>query len=272
MDDMTLYIDDNTTVDPGAWADGARGLVPRDLAANPRGCYASAAAVDIPTIPRSDWSDLIRQMEADRSRLSDIRLAGDAGQPIPSLDQNPWGYCWAHSSVQAVMALRARDNQPYVPLSAFAVAATIKGGADEGGWGAQSLDFITQRGVPAQSFWPQKSADLRHGTPECWANAKLHRVTEGWIDLAAPVYDRDLSFDQVITCLLCRVPVVCDFMWWGHSVVALDAVETAPGKFGVRIWNSWGDSFGDMGMAVLGGSKAIPDNAVAPRVATASVN
>jgi hypothetical protein len=268
---MEPIIDDGSMIDPTAWMDGgSRGLVPRDYEAMPM------RSVEMPLKPRSEWSALIRQMETEKSRLSDIRLTGDAGQPIPSLDQNSgrndgrWGYCWAHSSVHAVMALRARDLQPYVPLSAFAVAATIKNGRDEGGWGAQSLDFITSRGVPAQSFWPQRNVDLRNGTPECWANAALHKVSEGWVDVAHPLWDRHLNFDQVATCLLSRIPVVCDFNWWGHSVCALDLVETSPGQFGIRIWNSWGDGWGDKGMGVLAGSKAIPDSATAPRVVTAS--
>ena len=268
---MEPIIDDNTTVDPVAWSAGARGLIPRDMTAFPRGCYASAAAVDIPLIPRNEWSERIKLMEADRSRLSDIVKIGDAGNPIPGLDQNGQGYCWAYAVGHAVTALRAANNLPYVPLSPHAVACKIKGFRDEGGWSALALDFVSEKGIPSQGAWPAQSMRREYDTPTTWENAKLHRVTEGWVDLESPVYDRDLSFDQVMTCLLSRVPVACDFNWWGHAVCALDPVETSPGKFGVRIWNSWGDSFGDRGMAVLAGSKAIPDNAVAPRVTTASI-
>lgn len=258
-----LVIDHSTPADVLFPRDRSRGCVPRDYAATP---HRPVRAVDVPLVPRSEWSARIKDMEAARSRLSDVRLAGAAGDPIPSLDQGNIGYCWAHSSTHAVMLLRAVMNQPHVPLSAFAVAATIKNGRDEGGWGAQSLDFICDRGVPAQKYWPQQSRDLSHGTPECWANAALHKVAEGWVDVAAPQYDRDLSFDQVASCLLSRVPVVGDFNWWGHSVCLMDLVEVEPGSFGVRIWNSWADSFGDRGTAVLRGSQAIPDGAVAPRV------
>lgn len=274
-----FYIDDATVPDGCS-----TGLIPRDYEAFPVGCYASAvpmqAVANMPLIPQSEWSDRIREQETNKTRLSDIRNRGMNGSPIPSLDQNgngyqdgmaKWGYCWTHSSTHAVMLCRAVANSPYVPLSAFAVAATIKNGRNQGGWGAQSLDFIGDRGVPSQQFWPQKDVNLRNGTAECWDNAKLHRMTEGWIDLDAAQYDRNLTFAQVATCLLSGIPVVGDFNWWGHSVCLMDLVETSPGRFGVRIWNSWADSWGENGTGILSGSKAIPDGAVAPRVVTPSI-
>ena len=261
---MEPMIGDHTIVNPAAWGAGSRGLVPRDFSAMPM------RAVQMPLIPRSEWSARIKQMEAEKSRLSDIRLTGNNGQPIPSLDQGNKGYCWAHSTTHAVMLLRAVNNLPYVPLSAYAVACIIKGYQDEGGWSALSLDFAVNRGIPSQDKWAQGSMSRSNDNPETWANAALHKVSESWVDVAAPVWDRDLNFDQVATCLLSRIPVAVDLMWWGHAVCALDLVETSPGQFGIRIWNSWGDSFGDRGMGVLAGSKAIPDNAVALRAVTAS--
>lgn len=248
-----------------------RGLIPRNYHSHPVGFYgAKEQALDIPLIPRSEWSERIRDMEATKSRLSDIRDRGMFGQPMPSTDQNGRGYCWFHSGTSAVLLIRARDNQPYVDLSAYAGACIIKNYRDEGGWGAQGLDWIVENGIPDSKYWPQRSVSRSNDTPEMRANAKLHRVTEGWADLAKPQYDRNLTFDQMATCLLCRIPVITDFNWWGHSVCACDLVETSPGQFGVRIWNSWGDSWSDRGMGVLSGSKAIPNGATAPRVAAVS--
>lgn len=248
-----IVIDDDATVEIRRGS----GLVPRDYAAQP------VRAVQMQTIPRSEWSARIKEQEAKKARLSDVWK----GAGLKFLDQGPVGYCWAHSATHAVMALRAVANLPAAELSAYAVAATIKGGRDEGGWSALALEFIAEKGVPEQKYWPQGDRSLSRGTPECWANAKGYRVTEAWADVAAPVWDRDLSFDQVATCLLTGVPVACDFMWWGHAVCALDLVEVSPNQFGVRIVNSWGNwSQGDQwGMAVLTGGRAVPDNAVAPR-------
>jgi hypothetical protein len=174
----------------------------------------------------------------------------------------------------------------------------IKRYRDEGGWGAQGLDWIMEKGLPTSEFWPQKSVNPANDNAATWADALNYRVTEGWIDLAQAQYDRNLTFDQVITCLLLDIPVIGDFNWWGHSVCLLDVVdgnqqrETVKGDsgkrqttkqfedfwglntlttgFSVRIWNSWGDSWSDKGMGVLTGNKAIPDGATAPRVAVVS--
>lgn len=245
----------------------ARGLVPRDYATTH---YPRATALDIPLIPRSEWSARIKEMEQTKSRLSDIRDTGKDGQQIPSRDQNGRGYCWMHSGTSATLLLRAKENLPYADLSAYMGACLIKDYRDEGGWGAQGLDWIVENGLPDSKFWPQRSVSRSNDTPEMRANAKLHRVAEAWNDLSMPQYDRNLTFDQLATCLLCRIPVVVDFNWWSHSVCAVDLVETEPGSFGVRIWNSWGDSWSQAGMGLLSGSKAIPDGACAPRVSTPS--
>jgi hypothetical protein len=248
-----------------------RGLIPRNYTAYPQGYLSFAPPADIQIIPQSEWSARIKEMEETKSRLSDIRMAGNGGQPIPALDQGSWGFCWAHSTTQAVMMLRAINNLPYVPLSAFAVASIIKGGRNQGGWGAQSLDFIRKIGVPSQQFWPQKDASLKHDTPEMRANAALHKVTEDWADVASPLYDQNMTFAQVMTLLLTRNACVLDYNWWSHSVLGIDPVEVEPGSFGIRILNSWSNAWGDLGMGVLRGNKAIPNGAVAPRVTLANV-
>jgi hypothetical protein len=251
----------------------SRGLVARDLNKFPVGCYAAAPAwsPDAPVIPRSEWSERIKEMERTKSRLSDIRNIGDNGKPIRSLDQNGQGYCWAYASTAAVMLLRAVQGLPHVRMSAHAVGCKVKGFRDQGGWSAQSLDFIKEQGVPSVEKWPEKSMNRSNDRPDVWANAARHKFTEGFVELNAAVYDRDLTFDQVMTCLLSRIPVPVDLMWWGHAVCAVDPVEVEPGSFGIRIWNSWTDNWGEKGMGVIRGQKAIPDNAVAPRVAMASL-
>jgi hypothetical protein len=278
----------------------SRGLMPRQYEQFPVGSYAGSTRVDMPIIPRSEWSKLIQEMEASKSRLSDFRDVGRDGQRIPSRDQNGRGYCWMHSGCSALLLLRARDNMPYADLSAYMGACIIKNYRDEGGWGAQGLDWIREHGLPDSKYWPQKSASRSNDTPEMRANAKLHRVTEGWMDLDEPQYDRNLTFEQMATCLLCRIPVITDFNWWGHSVCAVDLVDgsrereryrSESGKkpslqdfelawgfsdpvtagTSIRIWNSWGDGWSDAGMGILSGSRAVPNGATAPRQSTASI-
>lgn len=277
----------------------AKGCIPRDYEAIPQGFYAAAPKLDIVTFDRATWPERIADMAATKSRLSDIRATGAYGKRIPSLDQNGKGYCWAHSTTMGVIMDRAVRNMGYAPLSAYAVACVIKSFRDEGGWGALSLDFIQQRGVPDEKYWPQRSMSRSNDNAQTWKNAAFHKVEEGWVDLNAAVYDRTLTFDQVMTLLMCRCPVVGDFNWWGHSILLLDPVngsaerdsmraesgkllepsefsarwgmETEAAGYGEDFINSWGDSYGDNGEATLAGSRAIPDGAVAVRSTTISV-
>jgi hypothetical protein len=211
--------------------------------------------------------------------------------------------CWFHSGTSAQMLLRAVMGEPYADLSAYAGACKIKGFRDEGGWGAQGVDFQAEKGIPTSQFWPQKSMDRANDNAATWENALLHRVQEGWIDAQAAQYDRKLSRQQVATLLLTDCPVVCDYNWWGHSVCGSDLVDGVSsfnqgllrdenGKlltlqefdyqwgmndgdvgagFGVRIWNSWGDSWSQQGMGVLTANKAWPDGAVGLRTVTPSL-
>lgn len=276
--DRELVIDDDTPLEVAAPADCCRGLVPRPAA------FTSGALrpFDIPLIPRHEWPERIREMEAKKTRLSDIIRQGNAGRPIPSKQQNEgngrWGYCWAYAVVGAVEALRAVMNQPYVPLSAFGVAYTIKNGRDEGAWGALALDFALNRGIPPETVWPNFSRQVNPNDPRVWQEAARFRVDSAWMDLSRPVWDRDLTFDQKATLLLNRIPVVDDFLWWGHAVYSCDLVDVDPrldlrdpNRWGVRIRNSWGDGWGDIGFGIVRGRRAIPDNAVAPRRVPASV-
>lgn len=214
-------------------------------------------------IPRSEWSARIKEGNETKSFISHVLLR----HRIPSLDQGPNGYCWGHSTVGCVQAVRALQNQPYIPLSAYAVCATIKRGVNEGGWCGLSAKFLRERGVPSQELWPQGDRNYRkYDRPEVWANAGLHKVTEEWVDLARDVYEQNLTFDAVMTCLLNRVPVAGDFNWWAHSVLLCDPVEVEPGSFGIRLRNSWGDGWGEQGFGVLRGQRAVTDGALAIRV------
>jgi hypothetical protein len=279
----------------------ARGLVPRNWDTHPAGCYKAAPykKVDFPLIPKSEYEARIKDMESEGSRLSDIRMKGMYGQMIPSRDQNGRGYCWFHSGTGALIYVRARDHQPYADLSAYSGACVIKNFRDEGGWGAQGVDFLTEKGCCISEDWPQRGTDRKYDTKQAWERALKYRLAEGWYDLESAQYDRNLTYDQVITLVLSRICVVVDFNWWSHSVLAIDATTAAnafksareesgkrmakrkfdkvwdvdnpvTGGINLRIQNSWGDSWSDRGMGVLTGNKAVPDGAVAPRTATAA--
>src|SRR5260370_17484070 len=71
----------------------ARGLSPRTWGAHPCGSIPGAPAAAIEKIPRSEWSARIADLVAKGALNSNIRDKGNAGQRIPSRDQNGKGYC-----------------------------------------------------------------------------------------------------------------------------------------------------------------------------------
>jgi C1A family cysteine protease len=246
-----------------------RGAVPRDYKVQPQTMFASPTEIKL--IPKSEWSARLKEKEETQSSLRYVRLQGNNGQPVPSLDQGQVGYCWAHSTTHAVMLDRMMRGMDYVPLSAYSIAAIIKKGKDEGGWGALSAQFAKDNGIASQTLWPQGQRNYSQlDTPACRADMKLRRIDEDWTDLTKQVYDRTLTFDMLASLLLSDIPGPVDFNWWGHSVCAMELVEVEAGSFGIRIWNSWGDGWGEKGMGVLRGNKAIPDGAVSIRTTTAA--
>jgi hypothetical protein len=164
---------------------------------------------------------------------------------------------------------RARDNQPYVRLSAYAVACMIKNYRDEGGWCGESAVFLRDRGVPSTKFWPEKSIARANDRPETWENAALHKITEDWVDLTRPIYGQNLTYDQIATCLLNNIPVAVDYNEWGHSINALRWVRLEAGVYVPLIWNSWSDSWGNNGTGLIN-RKWDVDGAVAFRESIAS--
>lgn len=265
-----------------------RGGVPRDYAVQPKEMFDPPSGMKL--VPRDQWAERCKEQAANKSRNSDILLK--AG--IPSMDQDGVGYCWAHSVTGAVQGTRAVANQPYVPLSAFCVAATIKTGRDEGGWCGLSAEFARTKGIMPQSVWPQQDRNYKkYDTPANWAEAAKYKIEENFIDLLRDVYEQNLTFDQVATCAFNNEMMAVDFNWWSHSIMGCDVVDLsaqvvrgANGKkaslkfrtkvmdmtagFGLRIRNSWTDTYGEKGFAVLSGTKCIPDGAIAIRTATAA--
>jgi len=254
-----ITIDDDTPefhLLPHIGPDGlmrAKGLVPRDWDKHPQGCLAMAPSFDLDLIPESEWPARIAEQEATQSSLQHIRDKGNFGGQIQSYDQNGKGYCWAHSSTSAVTLARAVNNEPYVPLSAYAVACIIKNYRDEGGNGIDSIQFIADRGIPSAQFWPMQSMDRSHDNPQTWANAGLHKCVK-FLDCSD---DQSLRRQQIATALLLNLPVIGDADWWGHSICFTRLL----GPHKTRIWNSWGDSWSQAGMGDLADSKAFPDAA-----------
>jgi len=258
---MPAIIDDSTTFDRLVSATHARGYVERDYRLYPAEMFAAPTAVKL--IPRSEWSARIKERKLLKVGLRAIRETMADGKPHASYDQNGQGYCWSYSGIAADTYARGAAGMPYRRLSAHAVACKIKNFKDEGGWCGLSAEFLAKNGCPTVAEWPEKSMSRAYDTPATWEAAKLNRVADQVVDLTRAVYDRNLSFDLVVSLLLADVPVQVDFNWWSHSVCAIDVDEVEPGSFGLVIHNSWTDAWEDRGTATLVGDRAIPDGAVA---------
>ena len=263
-------LDDSTSNDVWFPREFGRGFDPSQAVADTYRPMFGESPDQMKLIPRSEWSARIKEKNDTKSSLWHLRQIAANGQQMSTLDQNGQGYCWAYSVVRCVMYQRALMNQAYKRLSAHAVGCMVKGFRDEGGWCGLSTKFIKEKGVPSIDKWPEKSMNRSNDKYETWQEAAGNAISEDWYDAGKAVYDQALTFDQVATCLLWNIPCALDFNWWGHSVCGIELVEVESGSFGIRIDNSWTDSWEERGSAILRGSKSIPDGAVGIRVINAS--
>lgn len=259
----TPIIDDSTPVDVIFDQNFARGAVPRDFDVDPPEMFESPDRMQL--IPRSEWDARYDEQEEQESSIEHLYLR--AGWE--NLDQESDGYCWVYSGGHCMMLKRTATNQPYVRLSPHMAGAIIKGGRNEGGWCGLGAKFYKEVGCASVATWAPGSRNLRQDTTEMRAEASKYRITSDWIDLARPVYDQNLTIDQVASQLFRNNPCAVDFNHWGHSVAGVRMVRVEPGSFGLMILNSW-KGWGRRGLAILRGSKMLPDGAVCIRGVTQS--
>lgn len=233
-----------------------RGYVERDWKNEPFGASGVAVPMTIPLIPRSEWRERIEAIEKSGALVS--QMAKRAG--VKTKYQASTNYCWANGVVLAVEICEVQQGGKYVELSPASVAAPITGYRNVGGWGTKALVKIVADGVAPASLWPSNAIDSRYDNAASRAARKDHSITE-WADVAPR------SFDALMTALLMLKPCPAAYMWWQHLVCAVDPVALPNNEFGVRIWNSHGNQFGDQGLAVLKEGKGTPDECVAPMVA-----
>lgn len=210
--------------------------------------------------PRSEWKDRIEERERNGRILSKlIRQKG-----IPTSNQNSTNFCWCYGVVSAINCARVWRNLPYIEYSRESVCGPIKSYRNQGGWGVQALEYIVKNGLMPQELWPRYYyRNSQYNTPENLAIAAQHKVTEF---LILP----DDDFAAGISALIDDHPIAVGYNWWGHEVCAVDPVIIGTNSYGFRIWNSWSDSYGDKGMAILAESKATANDQVIPVVQIAA--
>lgn len=253
-----FVIDDDTTSPDLLPTHTTRGL---DLTGRPEGYAYGGTAEPFPDellIPRGDWQARIQEMEQQKSRLSDLCDQ----ENLPCKDQARTNYCWVNAPAYCDEVIRVKQHQPMVILSAASIGAQITGYRNQGGWGKTACDFIAANGIVPESLWPANAIDSRYATPANLAAGRDHIHTERWEIEPG-------NLDQLISCLLLRIPVAVGLSWWKHEVSYIDPVWVG-GAIGVRLRNSWGSAYGDNGYATLTGRRMMPDDAVAPRVAIAA--
>lgn len=226
------------------------------LAPKPKGakltCVMPFADTGIPLVPRSQWAERIAAMERTKTRLSDIYKR----QKLPVQNQNGFGWCHAYSPVNAIMLLRAIQNQPYKRLSEASVAGPVTNWRNEGAWIGQDLEQITRVGCAEWEMVPEFCTNSRKAKEGWEENAAQYCVVE-WAELPSR------NFDAVMACLFARLPVCVGLNWWGHAVTYHDPIKT-PSGYGVRFLNSWSGDYEDGGWGMLAEGRANPDEAYAP--------
>lgn len=258
-----VTIDDKTDIPEPPPGQGM-GLIPRDWMTCPVGYLPVARPFDLPLADDQTIEAAIKRQADEKSTVKDVFFRNG----MKPLDQNGQGYCWAYSTTSGVMVSRVVSGLPYVRLSAHMVACIIKGYRDQGGWNAQSVDFVAANGVPSVEFWPEKSMSRSNDTPAMRENAKQHQLIEFMdLDDSGPNLKRQLA-----TCFINNIVVATDYNWWSHSVMAGVLRKWGPNgaSFEDEILNSWGE-WSDRGWGVLAGSRAIPNGAIAIRVSKPSM-
>lgn len=186
----TLFDDDGDCFEPG----GFRGVAFED-----RFSYLSDAEVK----ERCEFQE--------REAASIFHLMRDAKVPVKN--QGPNGYCWAYGTCSAMEANRLVRGFDYVELSPDSVAAPVKRGRDQGGWGTEFFEYATEHGVAPQTMWkPFDRGYQKYDTPEIRAERAKY-VPEESIDLGSG----DMA--ALRTVLASNFAVGVGLMWWGHLVM-----------------------------------------------------
>lgn len=249
---LEYVINDDTDLNHESINYGPCGTNPRDYDIHPF-CGGFGKSPFTKLIPREEWKERIEEMERTKTRLSDITAK------LEVKNQRSSNFCWSFATVYCVEVIRELAGLEYVKLSPSSVACPITNYRNIGGWGTEALNYIIENGIVPQSMWPEVSFERKYNTEEAKIERLKYKVTE-WYDIG------NRNFDQVMSCLLLRIPLSGGFSWWRHQTALLDPVYLGPNSYGIRSRNSWGPSYGQNGYFILSGSKAVPDDACAPRV------
>ena len=264
MSDLGNIITDTTIIDHGP-----RGLIPRDYSEIGHGSLPYAAPMEMPVMTRKEIVERVRMREADGATLR--QFCRDKG--LKPKDQGQTNLCWSNSSVSAAEIWRVVQRQPVVVLSAASVAARITGFQDVGGWPTQSMEFLANVGAVPESLWPNNIVTIkRYETDQAVAARPLYRIREWYDAVDGQRMDSEERFLRMATLLVLGFPCSAAYNWMRHAITPVDMI-IQPGtndQLGVFCFNS-GYGRSTEGFTTLTGSRAIPDECLAPRSVVASL-
>lgn len=264
MTDLGTIVTDATIL-----GEGPRGLIPRDYSAVAHGSLPYAAPMDMPVMTKKEIIERIRMREADGSTMR--QYCREKG--LKPKDQGPTNLCWAYSSVHSAEIWRIVQKQPIAVLSAASIAARITGYQNVGGWPTQSIELMAKLGAVPESLWPgQAVTTKKYETPEANESRSMYQIGLWYDGIDGERMDQEERFLRQATLLVLGHPCSSAFNWMRHAVTPVDMV-IMPGttdQLGVFCHNS-GYGRDANGYMTLTGTRAIPDECLAPRSVTASL-
>lgn len=252
-------IDDSFKVDAPDLNAGMKGHKPRDWVKYGYGAVRGTAPFPPELIiEEKDWDYWAEKEEAEQSSIEHISDA----LGIKVKDQGQTNYCWINAPTHCVELLRAMMGLGYVELSPASVGAIINDFQNEGGYGAEAVEFLAKRGSVPVSLWPANAIDKKYNTAAADAERGKYQI-DAWWDLhpRTPI--------EYASCLFRKMPIAVGLNWWGHEVTYIRWVKVN-GVWGPKFDNSWGMGWGDKGRGTLIGKKALADDGIAPRLVTAA--
>lgn len=227
--------------------DGKRystGAKPRTMVCGSYPWAPTFDAAGIQVIPTAQWEPLIAAGQGNF--LPDI-----VGDTIPCGDQNGMNYCHAWGTTMGAMIARLTEGLPYVALAPTSIGGPITGWRNAGADPADDLQQFEQYGACPLADLPDQYSISPNSWKSTWKADALNNRVLAAVDVN--------TWQETMTMLLLRIPVVVGLNWWGHCICYVAPVTGNQ----IMFRNSWGASWGTNGYATLNQRKGTPDGAFA---------
>lgn len=224
------------------------GYEPRDYAEWPMNGQEYNRGATIERLDESVIKELIAEKNAKKNWITD--LCDRVGSKVKN--QKNSSYCWIHAPTRGMECAIVESGGAPLTLSAFYAGSQIKGGRNQGGSGVTGVNWLAKHGTCLESMWPPMQFRGQN-TPEIQNNASLHQIT---------IYEEldPHDYQMIWSCIVQNQPVTVGIPAWSHEVLLTFLVLNG-NNIAEGFDNSWGESFGSSGRAVLSGSKRRFDEA-----------